>query len=272
MRTLFVGLAGDDVKAWENFLLGIDPTCDIVVDGVFDDKTKTSTKKFQTKVGFYGSDVDGIVGPKTLGKAMLLGFDPTIDDRIDCSGPNWPQQPDIGPMLSDKIREEIFGKFSYVSSPTVANPEAIIITDGWEKHNMTRINVPQLAKVPGANNGNIYANKHVSNQLLKTFSDWEAAGLLKLILTWNGLYSPRFIRGSRTKLSNHAWGTAFDINAQWNMLGTRPALVGQKGSVRELVDIAYENGWYWGGWFGYSSEGNIGVRSDGMHFECYKIL
>jgi len=43
-----------------------------------------------------------------------------------------------------------------------------------------------------------------------------------------------------------------------------PALVGQKGSVRELVPIANENGFFWGGHFN--------DRLDGMHFEIAKIL
>ena len=50
-------------------------------------------------------------------------------------------------------------------------------------------------------------------------------------------------------LSNHAWGTAFDINAKWNPFTHIPALVGSTGSVRELVKIANDFGFYWGGHF-----------------------
>ena len=60
-------------------------------------------------------------------------------------------------------------------------------------------------------------------------------------------------------LSNHAFGTAFDINVPFNPLGARPALIGKQGSVRELVPIANEHGFFWGGHFG--------KRPDGMHFE-----
>jgi hypothetical protein len=70
---------------------------------------------------------------------------------------------------------------------------------------------------------------------------------------------PIFIRGNTTTLSNHAFGTAFDINADQNSLGARPALVGQRGSTRELVPLANKWGFYWGGHFG--------SRPDGMHFE-----
>ena len=87
--------------------------------------------------------------------------------------------------------------------------------------------------------------------------------LLGLVLTWAGSWVPRYIRGSRSRLSNHAWGTAFDINVPWNGLRRTPAFKGQKGSVRELVLIAAKLGFYWGGWF---------TRKDGMHFEVSKIL
>jgi hypothetical protein len=73
---------------------------------------------------------------------------------------------------------------------------------------------------------------------------------------------PRFIRGSHSVLSNHAYGTAFDINAPWNALGVRPALVGKPGSVRELVPLAAEHGFAWGGHFR--------TRPDGMHFELVR--
>jgi hypothetical protein len=67
-----------------------------------------------------------------------------------------------------------------------------------------------------------------------------------------------------SKLSNHAFGSAFDINAKWNPLGHTPALVGKEGAVRKLVPIANDYGFYWGGHFT--------SRKDGMHFEVAKIL
>ena len=95
-------------------------------------------------------------------------------------------------------------------------------------------------------------------QLRKLFSDWEKEGLTSLILTYGGSYVPRFVRGRPGVLSNHAFGSAFDINVAWNGLGRVPAFVGQKGSVRELVKLANKNGFFWGGHF---------TRLDGMHFE-----
>jgi hypothetical protein len=75
----------------------------------------------------------------------------------------------------------------------------------------------------------------------------------------------RFIRCSNSSLSNHAFGTAFDINADENQLGSQPALPSEPGCVFELVPIAHKFGFYWGGHF-------TPPRRDGMHFEIAKIL
>ena len=83
----------------------------------------------------------------------------------------------------------------------------------------------------------------------------------ELILTYAGSFVPRFIRGSLSNLSQHAFGSAFDINARWNAFGATPAALGSKGTVRPLVAIANQLGFYWGGHF---------ARRDGMHFEIAK--
>jgi D-alanyl-D-alanine carboxypeptidase len=73
-----------------------------------------------------------------------------------------------------------------------------------------------------------------------------------------------FIRGRPGELSNHAFGAAFDINFPWNPLGEVPALVGQRGCVRELVPIANRFGFFWGGHFHN--------RLDGNHFEVAQVM
>ena len=91
----------------------------------------------------------------------------------------------------------------------------------------------------------------------------ERDGLISLVRSWGGSFVPRYVRGSATNLSNHAWGTAFDIDAEWNPRGALPVLRGRVGSVRELVPRAHELGFYWGGHFS---------RRDGMHFEIARLL
>ena len=252
MRTIRIGSKGDDVKSWQTFLRGIVPTSEVIVSGEFDDVTKEETIDFQR---YHGLTPDGIVGQKTLGIALQNGYFVIEDDTQDKTGPNWPMLPQFSP-LSYSERTKVFGNFSFVPAPVSGNPEAIRITDNWASQNITKVDVPQLSRL---NVKSVQFHVKASQQLVNLFTDWESAGLLEKILTWGGSWVPRYVRGSRTYLSNHAWGTAFDINVAWNMLGTTPALVGKTGSVRELVEIANNNGFYWGGHF----KG----RPDGMHFE-----
>lgn len=260
MRTLYFGLTGDDVLSWQVFLRGLKPDSNVIVNGVFDAVTKLETQAFQRAVSL---GADGIVGPKTMGMAMTMGFDPLNDDGLEEYGPNWPAPPNHG-SLSPVDRAKLFGTFAYRSAPVAGNPEAIVVTDSWYKSNIVTVDVPQLVNVASApRTHKIEFHKAATVQLQCMWQAWADAGLLGRVLSWGGSYAPRFIRGSRVTLSNHAWGTAFDINVAWNMLGARPALKGQRGSVRDLVEIAYQHGFYWGGWFK--------TRPDGMHFECYTV-
>lgn len=260
MKILRLGSKGPDVEKWQNFLRGLFSCSIIIANGNFDAITESETKSFQSNKGL---TPDGIVGPKTLAAALQSGFLLMHDEAFDIDGPSWPKKPLTKP-LSRIEREKLFGKFSYSSSPTPSNPEAITIKGNWEK-NIVQVTIPQLSKVSGVPKSlNISIHSAISLQFVKLFKEWENAGLNGLVMSWGGSWAPRFIRGSRTVLSNHAWATAFDINVQWNQLGAQPALRGKTGSVRELVEIAHDNGFYWGGWFS--------KRPDGMHFEAYKIL
>lgn len=261
MQILRKGSKGPDVERWQAFLRGLRYDNSILISGVFEDSTERETKSFQAKKGLIA---DGVVGPKTLALALQAGFSLMHDPNCDPDGPSWPQKPSLVSQLGYGDREKLFGKFSYISSPTLSNPEAITITGNWF-NNIAQVNIPQLSGVAGApSSSTILFHVAVSPQLTKLFEAWHDLGLSYLIMSWGGSWSPRFIRGSRTILSNHAWGTAFDINVQWNQLGTQPALRGATGSVRELVEVACDHGFYWGGWFPN--------RPDGMHFEAYKVL
>ncbi len=78
----------------------------------------------------------------------------------------------------------------------------------------------------------------------------DAAGVSK----YAGAYNHRMVRGSATKWSNHAYGTAIDLNAEQNAMyakGNMPPFV---------VDAFCRQGWMWGGYY----QG----RKDAMHFEA----
>jgi len=259
MRVLREGMQGEDVTAWGNFLLG---------QGFFrgqvpSDFTETmtlSTKAFQVRSG---AKSDGIVGMDTYRAAMYMGFDPTDKEGDAYHDINWPPAPvDLHPVMSLGARQKMFGTFTFKPTPTELNPESIRIDPAWESKNIITVACPQLVSlIPPT--GKVRIHRLVGPVFLELWRQWETEGLLAHVLMWGGAYAQRFVRGSTTNLSNHAFGSAFDINVPWNKLGARPVSAGEKGSVRELVQIANKLGWYWGG--------HYKNRADGMHFELCQL-
>ncbi|MBW7868297.1 MAG: M15 family metallopeptidase [Brumimicrobium sp.] len=264
MRTLIVlrkGMKEPIVGDWQAFLRNLN-LYKGVIDNDFGNKTLEATKQFQQK---YKLGADGVVGPMTWAKAVSLGFDLEIEDISSTpkNTLNYPEKPSFPPLVSNSEREKLFGKIAFVANPTSNNPEGIKITNSFEKDNIVYVDLPQLSKATGGKYTRMRFHKLGTYQLQQFFLEIEKKNLLHLIKTYAGAYAPRFVRGSKTVLSNHSYGTAFDINVAWNGLGKTPALVGEQGSVRELVPIAHKWGFYWGGHFS---------RPDGMHFEVVKII
>lgn len=287
MTDLRRGSRGQEVGKWQSFLeqrgylLG-------AVDGVFGEQTGRATQRFQLQRRL---TADGVVGPATLRAAARLGFSadggeaarspgpPTAADppaapappRLEPGVPPndfYPPKPSFSPLRSDADRQRIFGKFAYVAAPSAANPQAIKITDGWDQANIVSVSVPGLAGIAygwgGASKGKLSFHRKAASQLVSLWQAWQAAGLLDRVLTFDGAFVPRFQRGNTTALSNHAFGSAFDINAHWNGFGKPAAKVGEVGCVMDLVSLANRWGFYWGGHFS--------GRVDGMHFEVARLL
>lgn len=251
MQILRAGSTGKSVSAWQFFLHGQGYYTE-VVDGVFNRDTVAATIRFQTDAHLVA---DAVVGPKTLGAAMLRGFSAGVEDPSGArESLNWPPAPSFS-SPSEATRKKLFGEFRY----TILRGGGIKILDGWEDQNIVRVLIPELRHLAP---GGILFHRAGADKLRALFKTWADAGLLGLIKSYDGAFVPRLIRGSATKLSNHAYGTAFDINCDFNALGAVPALVGKPGSVRELVPAANALGFYWGGH--YKS------RPDGMHFELAK--
>lgn len=256
LQALKQGASGPDVVRWQEFLIGQGYV--LIADGDFGKKTFTATASFQAAHQIIGQI--GVVDNQTAANAARLGFEIVADAEGSHLGPNWPPPPSFKPLVSTVEREAAFGKFVYSPKPD----GNITIHGSWARDNIASIFVPQLAGIQGAPaNSVISFHKLAKQQLLTMFDEWERAGLSSKILSWAGSFVPRLQRGSKTALSNHAFGTAFDINAPQNALGAIPALVGRTGSVRELVEIACRHGFYWGGHF---------TRKDGMHFEVARLL
>lgn len=250
METIKQGSNGPQVKRWQYFLIGLGNN-HIVADGDFGPKTHVATTKFQSDNGL---TPDGVVGPKSYLAAFRAGY--KLQEAYE-----YPSKPAFNPLVGNQSRAKIFGNFRYKSAGD--GTENIVVLDDWQKKNIVSVEIPQLKGVKGAPaSGKVQFHRLGAAQLQALFSDWEKAGLLGHIKTFEGTYVARYVRGSRKVLSNHAFGSAFDVNYAWNKLGQVPALVGETGSVRELVAIANQNGFYWGGHFS---------RLDGMHFEVAQV-
>jgi hypothetical protein len=184
---------------------------------------------------------------------------------------DFPPPPSFQPLRDTAARQAMFGKFEYQQAPQPGNSEPIQILGDWVAQNITLVELPQVAGLQtysGTMNGRVRFHRQAAPQLQALWKAWEEASLLSRVAFWGGSFVPRLIRGTSSgrsaadSLSVHTFGAAFDINVNENRLGARPALVGQPGSVRELVELANTYGFYWGGHFT--------GRPDGMHFEIAK--
>lgn len=260
--TLRRGSHGELVGLVQNFLRGLD-VYHGPVDEDFGPGTDEAVRVYQRRRILH---VDGVVGNMTWGSMMtdglvILPSDAHHDDR---DGPNWPPPPVGMPALSSAQRAAAFGAIEVIPAPMQGNPEGVQIVKRAPEYRIITTEIPALLGVPGfPASAQVFFHARVARQLQLLFGAWRDAGLLGRIHGWGGSLSVRFVRGSRSVLSAHAWGTAFDINVQQNPLGAQPALAGRFGSVRELVPIANEMGFFWGGHF---------KRSDGMHFEVARVL
>jgi len=246
---------GENVKALQTFLK-------IKSDGDFGKKTEEAVKKWQQSNGLVA---DGIAGPKTLNAMKKVGLKIT-DSSISSPSPivPFPAKPSFPPLTTKAERDKLFGKIEYVANPSQENPEGIRITNGFETNNIVRVELPQLARATNGKYTAMRFHKKCVFQLKGFFQELEEKGLLDRIIGYGGAYNARFVRGNKSNsLSNHAYGTAFDINVAWNPLKNEPAKSGEKGCVYELVPIAHKWGFYWGGHFS---------RLDGIHFEIARII
>lgn len=116
----------------------------------------------------------------------------------------------------------------------------------WEKNNIEFCKVDSsLTAFPfitHQNSRGFYCNKRIIGQLQKVFAKIVARKLQKTIYTFDGCWVVRYVRGSTTKLSNHSWGLALDLDYEGNELGdTTPAI------DMRLVACFEEEGFFCGG-------------------------
>ncbi|HEY1259327.1 MAG TPA: M15 family metallopeptidase [Stellaceae bacterium] len=258
---------GADVCLWQRFLIGRGFSLPSGADGDFGPETIRATRSFQS-----GQHIpaNGVLDDETEAVAMRLGFVPQeAGARPLPTDPatrlrSFPSAPEDLASPTVEAQQHRFGPLEFRPAGDQANPERIVITNDFAAK-IVNVTVPQLANLTGAPRSlSVPWHRLVVQQLKALWSAWENAGLLSRVKTFGGSFEPRFVRGEIGTLSNHAFGAAFDINFTWNQLGKVPALVGERGSVRELVPIANRLGFFWGGHFH--------SRLDGNHFEVARIM
>jgi hypothetical protein len=148
--------------------------------------------------------------------------------------------------------------------PNPAKTGSVIVSSEWRRDNLTTIFVPELKGLdfdaPGPFDGKVTFHRKAAPHMLAAFAEISQKGFADRLLFWSGGFVPRHIGNkTRKRLSPHSWAIAFDINDAQNAFGERPAPIGKKGSVIELVPIFEKHGFFWGG--------NFTKTKDAMHFE-----
>ena len=128
LKLIKVNSTGPEVGRWQYFLRGRGFYLGEVTEK-FDEETLRATIEFQRR---FNLQPDGIVGNKTYGVAMQLGFEGIEDESTEKTSMNWPGAPPFAPLISNEQRRKVFGTFTFVSEPMAGNPENIRITGGWQ--------------------------------------------------------------------------------------------------------------------------------------------
>jgi hypothetical protein len=210
------------------------------------------------------------------------GYTVVPDDHYEGKkGANFPPRPSDLTSPSNDDRNEGLGCFKFKQLPLAnrADKDEIVplgscdgSIDDWRRTNIVDVPIPQLRFAMGFT-GTVTCHKLAAPKVKRLFERWEELDLIHLVRDFDGTFSPRYKRdrspgpdGHGVKrsadvddLSNHAFGSAMDINADDNPFNNQPALCPMRGCVRELVASANEIGFFWGGHFS--------SPKDGMHFE-----
>ena len=85
-----------------------------------------------------------------------------------------------------RARQQVFGRFDFERT----NGDNIRILGNWIQDNIVTVAIPQLASIKGTAGGNIQFHRLAAEQLRAMWAAWEAAGLLRFVLSWSGSFVP----------------------------------------------------------------------------------
>ena len=146
-------------------------------------------------------------------------------------------------VLPPALIKRRFGEWD--GRPQPGNTGYIEIDPTWIQEHIATVTLPVL--------GRVSCNERLIPQLRGAMEAVVADGLASTIHSFAGCFSSRFVLASPSAtISHHAWGIAFDVNADTNRFGTPPA------QDPRLVQLLARWGFTWGGTW---------IVPDGMHFE-----
>lgn len=239
LRVLRPGCHGPDVARMQHFLAG-QGWFEGDADGRFEDTSSVAVRAYQIETELPQTAIaDQITLAAMIRDGLDLVFDPSME---------WPPPPDWLP-LRKKAEQKMngWGRFTWQQEG-----RKITIEEDWIAQNIVPVECPLTCE-------RLKLHRAVVEDYTKWMSAIKAAGLGHIILDVNESFSPRLMRGSLDRLSAHCWGICVDINRSFNRLGTTPKFRDQRGSVREIVTLANEFNFWWGG--------HNRHRRDGSHFE-----
>lgn len=161
-------------------------------------------------------------------------------------------------MPESTFDHPLFGsiRFRTASAQQWIRGDAISFISGFDETEIVPLQIPQLAGIAGAHNGQLRFHRRGHAQLLRVFEEIANRNLLHHIKTCAGTLNKRLrkpVGGGLSKLpSNHAFGIAIDLNSDDGSLGE---------SVAPVAPIFQANGFTWGKAF-----------SDPMHFEVNRFM
>lgn len=245
---------------------------ELVVSGDVDSRTvkRALSEKFDPPGSWWRQLVanrDALPKNEVIAAATTLSDAPRPPGYMD---PAWPRPLDANDdgradlvYLGEAQRDTLFGPIEY----GVGSDKRPVLLNDWKAQHVVTTFIPELKGVPvfgSACSGNVLFHRDVACQLAGAIAEIRERGLLGLIKSYGGTFMFRFIRGSLTTISTHGYAAAIDLNMEWNGLGKQPALVGQMGTLRPLIEIFNRWGFFWGG--------HYRSRADGMHLEVVRVL
>ena len=213
------------------FLLKQDITQVGSIDADFGINTERATSIFQFKMGLPNT---GKLDRPTLDVAETLGYKVQPNNYYQSKPVDFPSRPTSLSSPANASRNRDFTCFKFMQLPRNRRPDDESIVqkgscDGrepdWAAAHIVTIPIPQLDFAKGYD-GRFRCHKKAAPIFAALFAKWEAENLLHLIRSYEGCFVARYIRGNSPGpdghglknssdvgvLSNHSFGSTFDIN------------------------------------------------------------